>query len=769
MYSGLSLDTEGGTQSRDDDGLEVSFWSDWFPGLTINHSRDLSHFADGKFTEASILRAMDDSPEVRLPLTNTEGGISKSKGDHGQEVRSDSFPDVSNIQAWDLLLSIDQMFMKPFIIHAEDSSPKACLSPISTMGDIFERKGGRGLEVGVCGDRFLDLNIHQSQDSSLCAGGKFRNGYIAQTVDDSPKVSLTDTEVDTYERSEVSGLEVGISSDSFTELNNIPSEDLSLSPVKMPMDLSNTVDDSPREQNGNGRTMAGIRGFFKRTCKAVTSLFLPSRTTKVEPIATSIMPDTPPSSVGLPVPIVLSLEQSSGSHWLEHACPVEDENAAKVCSMPQQTLNTDSDFGEAHVMDTSDIMSASSLHIAGEDGNQRHGAEALTGLSASSEFSLPPDIRSVEVNDISSEAIEMEKRHQLSDSRRVTGNSSASVRLDILNDMKKPNGTFSGVNPDEQPVKSKKKKKEAGKIRRFCTNTWKAVKKPFTRQSNRAKPIVLPHRSPSYEKLLEPTDGDVQSYYRLNNILGKGGFGMVREGTRISDGQEVAIKFMSKLEDDRTILIPGHPKPLITEVALMLKMSEAPLSPNVIRMFEWFEDPKDVIVIMEYPKPCLSLWSCLSEPLSENTARVLMRQAVQGVIDCIDHGVFHTDIHPGNILVNTSTLELKLIDFGCGQLLTTAGYDISQYRGIADYCPPEVFKKRRYQAIPVNVWGLGLVLFKMVNGRTSMPFENSKKVQFVNPDLSEECRSIICKCLALKPAKRPKLKQILKHRWFIQE
>lgn len=263
------------------------------------------------------------------------------------------------------------------------------------------------------------------------------------------------------------------------------------------------------------------------------------------------------------------------------------------------------------------------------------------------------------------------------------------------------------------------------------------MKKTFTRRSNRIEPIVLPQRSPSYEKLFEPTDGDVLSYYTLNNILGKGGFGTVCQGTRISDGQEVAIKFMSKLEDGRTILIPGHPKPLITEVALMLKMSEAPLSPNVIRMFQWFEDPKDVIVIMEYPEPCLSLWRYLSEPLSENTARVLMRQAVQGVIDCIDHGVFHTDIHPGNILVNTSTLELKLIDFGCGQLLTTAGYSISQYRGVPDYCPPEVFNKRRYQAIPVNVWSLGLVLYKMVNGRINMPFENSKKVQFVNPDLSE--------------------------------
>ncbi len=62
--------------------------------------------------------------------------------------------------------------------------------------------------------------------------------------------------------------------------------------------------------------------------------------------------------------------------------------------------------------------------------------------------------------------------------------------------------------------------------------------------------------------------------------------------------------------------------------------------------------------------------------LRETVARGLMRQAVLAAKHCLDRGVFHRDIKSDNILVNTETLKLKLIDFGCGKL-----FEISDYEG----------------------------------------------------------------------------------------
>lgn len=112
-------------------------------------------------------------------------------------------------------------------------------------------------------------------------------------------------------------------------------------------------------------------------------------------------------------------------------------------------------------------------------------------------------------------------------------------------------------------------------------------------------------------------------------------------------------------------------------------MNEPPISQYAIKMLEWFIDSNDIIIIMEYPQPCLGLDHIIqcNRTLSEETARVIMRQTVQAVINCYDHEVFHSDIHPGNFLVNTTTLDTKLIDFGCGQLYTYGAYKSHKYIG----------------------------------------------------------------------------------------
>ncbi|KAI7804709.1 putative serine/threonine-protein kinase pim-3-like [Triplophysa rosa] len=137
---------------------------------------------------------------------------------------------------------------------------------------------------------------------------------------------------------------------------------------------------------------------------------------------------------------------------------------------------------------------------------------------------------------------------------------------------------------------------------------------------------------------------------------------------------------------------------------------------------------------------------------------------VVAVQNCIEHGVFDTDIHPANILINTNTLDLKLIDFSCGQLFTAAGYQKNDYRGAPSYCPPEILSKPRFHAIPANVWHLGLILYEMVNG--SLPCTDSAEILFENPYVSKECRSVVKMCLAHDQAKRPMLEQIVQHRWF---
>ncbi|XP_048032436.1 serine/threonine-protein kinase pim-2-like isoform X2 [Megalobrama amblycephala] len=353
----------------------------------------------------------------------------------------------------------------------------------------------------------------------------------------------------------------------------------------------------------------------------------------------------------------------------------------------------------------------------------------------------------------------------------------------------------------EKPTERRKRKQ----IRSFLNRPWKAMKSPFRcccpcSDVDVVKPFVPspdlepepdpepPSPAPDLEPESDPEppspapdhsgvktiNESFESLYNVGEMLGSGGFGRVYEGTRKFDGKKVAIKEMLKIDNDRYLHIPGHPKPLVTEVALLLMMRREPISPYVIHLYEWFEHPQTFTLVMEYPEPCESLRAFITRNprLCEPAAQVIVLQAMMAVLHCIERGVFHHDIHAQNFLLNKDTFRLKLIDFGCGQLFSSDGYESKIYIGAPTYCPPEVLTEPRFHAIPTNVWALGVLLYKMVNG--CLPFRSRReitqaKITFQNSTLSEECTDLISQCLARDPTKRPTLEQMFQHEWITSD
>ncbi|XP_077083460.1 serine/threonine-protein kinase pim-2-like [Siphateles boraxobius] len=226
---------------------------------------------------------------------------------------------------------------------------------------------------------------------------------------------------------------------------------------------------------------------------------------------------------------------------------------------------------------------------------------------------------------------------------------------------------------------------------------------------------------------LEPNNESFESLYKAGEMIGCGAFGSVYSGTRKFDGKKVAIKQMRKFDYFLYLDIPGHPEPLITEVALLLMMRQEPMSSYVIQLYEWFEHPRKFTLILEFPEPCESLLDFITRrnpEVCETVARVFMQQAVLAVQHCIEHGVFHNNIHAQNFLLKRNSLDLKLIDFGCRR---------------QDHCPPEVFTETRFHAVPANAWAVGVMLYEMLNA--SRPFRSRTEVieakfTFQNSNLS---------------------------------
>ncbi|XP_039543921.1 serine/threonine-protein kinase pim-2-like [Pimephales promelas] len=337
-----------------------------------------------------------------------------------------------------------------------------------------------------------------------------------------------------------------------------------------------------------------------------------------------------------------------------------------------------------------------------------------------------------------------------------------------------PASNPSSFDPNERKAKKGRKRRA---VRAFFRRLGEAAKGLFLRHgSDPAHSELMP-----FQSVPEPDDPEplpfglrygtvVSDLFSVGERIGAGSFAEVYEGTHIfCDCIKVAIKHIHKRGRERYLDTPEDSKPVLEEVALMLRLGQAPSCPNIIKLYIWTEDERSANLIMEKPDPCQTLQDYItySDDIGEAEARWIIHQLVQAVKHCVDRGVFHGDIHTGNILLDDS-LKLKLIDFGCGLLIRSEGFNSCEYRGAPLYTPPEVLRDEVFCAEPAYVWTVGVVLFKILhNDLPFKPFDGILHDSLnTSPALSSACRDLISRCLERDPAERLTLEQLEEHSWF---
>ncbi|RXN11804.1 serine threonine- kinase pim-2-like protein [Labeo rohita] len=245
-------------------------------------------------------------------------------------------------------------------------------------------------------------------------------------------------------------------------------------------------------------------------------------------------------------------------------------------------------------------------------------------------------------------------------------------------------------------------------------------------------------------------------------------FGTVYAATRLSDDVQVAVKFVSK-KNKKLLNIACYPKPVPLELALLARANEGPRVPEIIQLLDWQEESEHYVMILERVVPSEDLdWFVLSQmtEIQENMAWVIMRQVTTAAQMCCRRGVLHRDLTPESFQINPDTLELKLINFGCGEILTDAAY--TSFTGAEQYCPPEYLITGEYHGKPATVWSLGIFLFTVLFGDfpAKRDLDQINNYMWAKAGLSKECCHFMSCCLQSDPRQRIELEKLNLHNWF---
>ena len=256
--------------------------------------------------------------------------------------------------------------------------------------------------------------------------------------------------------------------------------------------------------------------------------------------------------------------------------------------------------------------------------------------------------------------------------------------------------------------------------------------------------------------------------YRIERLLGQGGFGITYLAVQSGLERKVAIKefFMKDLcnRDAETfqVSVPSSGSQELVDKFKKKFLKEAQMiseykHPNIVNIHDVFEENGTAYYVMSYLE-CGSLAS-LALPLSYDMAIGYIRQIASALSYIHRRNTIHLDVKPANVLIDRDG-NAVLIDFGISKRYDGHGGQTSTTPvGVSNgYAPIEQYSQLVNRFTPAtDIYSLGATLYKLLTGIT--PPESSLLV--CDPDmldtssLSDSIAGLIKKCLSPNMAGRP--------------
>lgn len=248
----------------------------------------------------------------------------------------------------------------------------------------------------------------------------------------------------------------------------------------------------------------------------------------------------------------------------------------------------------------------------------------------------------------------------------------------------------------------------------------------------------------------------------LHTVVAQGGHSAIYMGREQKSMEAVAVKEIDLKKEDVALFE--------NEVRALRALPEHRNLPKMVGSTRAKEKAR--IVLSYFPFPTLREFLAEVGPLPSEDALYVFHQLIDAISALKKAGVVHRDIKSDNILINPTTLQIKLVDFGLAlvkKYITEDDVD-TVYVGTPIYMPPDMLKRQgSYRIIASDLWSSALVLLEMLQG--SHPYRHCANeadllvAQACPRDLSRyeiPCQVVLQGCLHPNDAYRSKIADLLK-------
>ncbi len=248
--------------------------------------------------------------------------------------------------------------------------------------------------------------------------------------------------------------------------------------------------------------------------------------------------------------------------------------------------------------------------------------------------------------------------------------------------------------------------------------------------------------------LTRDLSGDTLGDYRIDELLGVGGMGVVYKGRRIPDDRVVAVKVLGNVG------FVKHEE-FVARFRREVKALERLDHPNIVKILDSGEQGDIHYLVTEYV-PGVSLAQYLkAKRLEIAELMAIMVKVSEAITFAHRNGIVHRDIKPANVIVDGDAV--KVLDFGLAQItgmdagLTTLTRT-NLAMGTFNYLSPEQRTDAKSVDERSDVFSLGVVFFEMLTG--TLPLGNFEPPSKLNRAVDRRVDRVVEKSLRSDPGSR---------------